>query len=138
MQFYTAHVVYQTSLQHFAVVAIASLAESIIALSAHNRTGAVVAANQSMDALAELFAAQRRAEGPGQWRGLFAMDRLPYVGPDHATASKLHPVAGPVTQWCRVCLWGVGGIRFPVLCKPRFRKMVSGIAMRRCGLVRRG
>ena len=93
MQFYTAHVVYQTSLQHFAVVAIASLAESIIALSAHNRTGAVVAANQSMDALAELFAAQRRAEGPGQWRGLFAMDRLPYVGPDHATPSKRHPVA---------------------------------------------
>jgi hypothetical protein len=79
LQFFTAHVVYQTSLQHFAVQAIANLASSIIALASNNKTDALLLVNQSMDALTELFAAQRRAEGSGQWRGLFSMDRLPYT-----------------------------------------------------------
>lgn len=79
MQFFVAHVVYQTSLQHFAVQAVADLAGSIIALASNNSTGAVGLANSSMGALTELFAAQRRAEGSGQWRGLFSADRLPYT-----------------------------------------------------------
>jgi hypothetical protein len=79
LQFFTAHVVYQTSLQHFASQAIANLARSLIALAGNNATDAIRLSNQSMEALSDLFAAQRRAEGTGQWQGLFSMDRLPYT-----------------------------------------------------------
>jgi hypothetical protein len=79
LQFFTAHVVYQTSLQHFASQAIANLARSLIALAGNNATDAIRLSNQSMEALSDLFAAQRRAEGTGQWQGLCSMDRLPYT-----------------------------------------------------------
>lgn len=79
IQFYRAHVVYQTSLQYFGSTAIAALATSVLDVASNNHSGAVVQVNKSMTSLSNLFAAQRTAEGVGQWRGLFSMDRLPYA-----------------------------------------------------------
>eukprot|EP00040_Diaphanoeca_grandis_P030556 m.180759 g.180759 ORF g.180759 m.180759 type:complete len:817 (-) comp32035_c1_seq2:48-2498(-) len=79
-QFYDAHVVYQTSLQNFGIVAIEQLAMSILGFGGSNATDSLARAQAAMDALTSLFASQRTAEGSGSWRGLFAGDRLSYAG----------------------------------------------------------
>ena len=65
VQFYSAHVLYQTSLQHYGVVAVMSLARSLLAAAVGNHTGAIVEARASLVAMDALFAAQRAAEGNG-------------------------------------------------------------------------
>ena len=63
--------------QHFGVVAVDELAASLLAAAAGGGGSAVAIAhaNASMAALDSLFAAQRAAEGSGEWSGLFFGDR---------------------------------------------------------------
>eukprot|EP01047_Picozoa_sp_COSAG01_P078839 COSAG01_NODE_14722_length_1418_cov_1.959060_1_plen_327_part_00 len=77
-QFYTRHMLWNVACQHFGSVAISELSQSVLA-AANDTTAAVAHVNASVAALDSLFAAQRAAEGSGQWSGLFFGDRLPYT-----------------------------------------------------------
>jgi hypothetical protein len=76
-QFYSRHMLWPSACQHFGVVAIHALASSLLA--ADGSLEAISHANASMAALDSLFAAQRAAEGAGEWSGLYSADRLPYT-----------------------------------------------------------
>ena len=75
-QFYAQHMLWPVACQHFGVVAISELAQSLLAADIGE---AVAHANASITALDALFAAQRAAEGTGEWSGVYFGDRLPYT-----------------------------------------------------------
>ena len=75
-QFYKRHLVWNAACQHFGVVAISELANSLLAADV---ASAAAHANASLAALDSLFEAQREGEGRGEWSGLFFGDRLPYT-----------------------------------------------------------
>eukprot|EP00039_Didymoeca_costata_P032960 m.40100 g.40100 ORF g.40100 m.40100 type:complete len:827 (+) comp9627_c0_seq1:100-2580(+) len=78
VQFFKTHVVYQASLQYYGYLAIQELALSIMAAYNNNMQQAQTHAAATIAALDNLFAAQREAEGNGEWKGLFMGDRLYY------------------------------------------------------------
>jgi hypothetical protein len=79
--FFQSHLLVQTAIQRFPVEAIASLSNATAALAASAvPTAAAVQAAKAATAAAlasleRLMAAQRAAEGTGEWRGLYWADR---------------------------------------------------------------
>eukprot|EP01062_Namystynia_karyoxenos_P065311 TRINITY_DN5879_c0_g1_i1.p1 TRINITY_DN5879_c0_g1~~TRINITY_DN5879_c0_g1_i1.p1 ORF type:complete len:843 (+),score=292.85 TRINITY_DN5879_c0_g1_i1:230-2530(+) len=74
----TRHLYYNAALQKHGSDAVASVAASVVAAAAGNLSAARDGVASALTSIDALFAAQRTAEGSGEWRGLFFGDRLSY------------------------------------------------------------
>ena len=79
IQFFRSHLLLQSAIQRFGVVTIAHLSNATFALVNHTGPEAKQVAQTeikgALEALDALFAAERAAEGSGEWRGLYWADR---------------------------------------------------------------
>lgn len=84
-QFLKSHLVVQSGIQRHSVETIAALANATLALIPSNGAdpseiaAAIKGVNAALAAMDALFAAERDAEGDGEWRGMYWADRHRYM-----------------------------------------------------------
>jgi hypothetical protein len=122
LEFYRQHLAWQTACQHFGVVAISELAQSLLATT---HDDAVAHVNASIAAIDSLFAAQRAGEGDGQWSGLYFGDRLDYTCVPHNISLEFAPCTTPFRflaclAYLHTCsCMGTYATLFSLACVPR-------------------